>query len=114
LESLKLTDEQKEKVATVAKEAGSAVREEMEKIRDVLSAGQKEKLQDLKEERKEQVRDRLAHRIANPQDLDLAHEQKGKRAERRKEYRARIPEAGHKLRVAFREEVEMIVAAIKG
>src|SRR5262249_10435928 len=38
LESLKLTDEQKEKVATVAKEVGSAVREEMEKIRDVLSA----------------------------------------------------------------------------
>ena len=114
LESLKLTDEQKEKVATVAKEVGSAVREEMEKIRDVLSAGQKEKLQDLKEERKEQVRDRLAHRIANLKDLDLTDEQKTKLAEIRKEYRPRIQEAGNKLRAAFREEVEMIVAAIKG
>jgi len=114
LESLKLTDEQKEKVATVAKEVGSVVREEMEKIRDVLSAGQKEKLQELKEERKERVRDRLAHRIANFKDLDLTDEQKTKLMEIRKEYRPRIHEAGNKLRAAFREEVEMIVAAIKG
>jgi Spy/CpxP family protein refolding chaperone len=114
LESFKLTDEQKEKVTAVAKEVGSAVREEMEKIRDVLSAGQKEKLQDLKEERKEQVRDRQAHRIANLKDLDLTEEQKTKLAEIRKEYRPRIQEAGNKLRTTFREEVEMIVAAIKG
>src|SRR5262249_59679403 len=111
---LKLTDEQKEKLAAVAKEVGSAVREEMEKIRDVLTAGQKEKLQDLKEERAEHVRDRQAHRIANLKDLELTDEQKTKLAEIRKEYRPKIQEAGNKLRASFREEVEMIVAALKG
>src|SRR5262249_28497656 len=59
LESFKLTDEQKEKVANVGKELGALVREESEKIRDVLTAGQKEQLQELKDERKEQVRDRM-------------------------------------------------------
>jgi len=114
LESLKFTDEQKEKAAAVAKELGSTVREELEKIRDVLSAGQKEKLQDLKEERSEHVRDRHAHRIANLKDLDLTEEQKTKFAEIRKEYRPRIHEAGNKLRAALREEVDMLLAAIKG
>src|SRR5262245_10920222 len=114
LESLKLTDEQKEKVVTVAKEVGGGVREELERIRDVLNAGQKEKLQELKDETKERVRDRMAHRIANLKDLDLTDEQKTKLAEIRKEYRPKIHEAGNKLRATFREEVEMIVAAIKG
>src|SRR5262245_37796671 len=114
LASLKLTDEQKEKVATVAKEVGGVVREELERIRGVLTEGQKEKLQDLKEERKEQVRDRQAHRIAICKELDLTDEQKTKLAEIRKEYRPKIQEAGNKLRASFREEVEMIVAALKG
>src|SRR5262249_36231272 len=114
LESLKLTREQKEKVATVGKEEGGVVREEMEKIGDVVTAGQKEKLQDLKEERRERVRDRMAHRIANLRDLGLTDEQKTKLAEIRKECGPKIHEAGNKLRASFREEVEMIVAAIKG
>jgi Spy/CpxP family protein refolding chaperone len=114
LQSLNLTDEQKDKVANVAKEVGAAVREEMEKIRELLSAGQKDKLQDVKDESREKVRDRLAHRIANLKDLELTDEQKTKLAEIRKEYRPRIHEAGNKFRASVREEVEMIVAAIKG
>jgi Spy/CpxP family protein refolding chaperone len=114
LQSLNLSDEQKDKVAAVGKEVGAAVREEMEKIRDLLSEGQKEKLQDVKEETREKVRDRLAHRIANLKDLELTDVQQTKLAEIRKEYRPRIHEAGNKFRASVREEVEMIVAAIKG
>jgi len=114
LASLKFTDEQKEKVAAIAKEVAPLVREEAEKIRDVLSASQKEELQELKDERKERVRDRLAHRIANLKDLNLTDEQKTKLADIRKEYRPKIQEAGKKVRGAIREDMEMILAVIKG
>jgi len=112
--SLNLTDEQKEKVETVCKEMCALIREKMEKIADVLSEGQKEKLQELKEERREQVRDRLVHRIANLDNLNLTDEQKSQIAAIRQEYRPRVQEAGNRLRTAVREELEMIVAAIKG
>ncbi len=111
--SLNLTDEQKEKVEAVAKEVATLVREKMEKIRDVLSEGQKEKLQELQGERRERVRDRRAHRIANLRELNLTDAQKTQIADIRKEYRPRVHEAGNKLRAAIREEVEMIVAVLK-
>src|SRR5262245_33279785 len=68
---LNLTGEQKEKFQSVCKEVGTLFREEMEKIRDVLSAEQREKLTELKDERVDRVRDRRAHRIANLSDLNL-------------------------------------------
>jgi Spy/CpxP family protein refolding chaperone len=114
LESLKLTDEQKEKLQAVAKDVAPIVREEMEKIRDVLSEEQKAKLLELKDERKERVRDRTACRIANLKDLDLTEEQKTKIADIRTEYRPKVQEAGNKLRATVREEVEAILAVIKG
>jgi Spy/CpxP family protein refolding chaperone len=114
LASLKFTDEQKEKVAAIAKEVGPLGREEAEKVRDVLNASQKEQLQDQKDERKELVRDRLAHRIANLKDLNLTDEQKTKLADIRKEFRPKIQEAGNKLRAGVREEMEMILSVIKG
>ena len=113
LESLKLTPAQKEKVETVGKEAVGLVREELDKIRDVLTKEQQEKLQDLKEERQERVRDRMAHRIANLRDLNLTDEQKTKLADIRKEYRPKVHDAGNKARAAVREEIEMIVAVLK-
>ena len=113
LESMKLTDDQKQKVAAVAKELGGLVREEAEKVRDVRAASQKEQLQELKEERRERVRDRRAHRIAHAKDLNLTDEQKTKLADIRKEYRPKMQEAGNQLRAAFREEIEMIVAVLK-
>ena len=113
LAAFKLTDDQKEKVGAVAKELGALVREEAEKVRDVLAASQKEQLQELKDERKEHVRDRLAHRIANLKDLNLTDEQKTKLADIRKEFRPKIQEAGNKLRAGVREEIEMIAAVLK-
>jgi Spy/CpxP family protein refolding chaperone len=112
--ALNLTDEQKEKVQGACKEVTALVKEEMEKIRDVLTAEQKEKLQDLKEERQERVRDRRAHRIANLKDLNLTEDQKTQIADIRKEYRPKVHEAGNKLRATVREEVEAILAVIKG
>jgi Spy/CpxP family protein refolding chaperone len=114
LQALNLTDQQREKVQDVAKEVATLVREEMEKIRDVLSAEQKEKLQELREERQERVRDRRAHRIANLRDLNLTDDQKAQIADIRKEFRPKVHEAGNKLRATVREEVEAIVAVIKG
>jgi Spy/CpxP family protein refolding chaperone len=114
VESLNLTGEQKEKIQTVGKEVATLFREEMEKIRDVINAEQNEKLQDLKEERKERVRDRAAHRISELKELNLTDDQKTKIADIRKEYRPKVHDAGNKLRGAVREEVEAIVLVIKG
>jgi Spy/CpxP family protein refolding chaperone len=114
LASLNLTEEQKEKVEAVAKEVAGLVREQMEKIGDVLSEGQKEKLQEFKEERRERVRDRHAHMIANLKDLNLTDEQKSQIMEIRKEYRPKVHEAGNMLRAAVRDEVEKIVGVLKG
>ena len=112
--SLNLSGAQKEKVEAACKEVRTMVREELEKMRDVLNEGQKEKLQDLKEERQDRVRDRMAHRIWNLKDLNLTDAQKSQIAEIRKECRPKVHEAGNKLRSTVREEVESIVAVIKG
>jgi Spy/CpxP family protein refolding chaperone len=114
LQSLNLNAEQKEKIEAVGKEMAALVREEMEKIRDVLSAEQKEKLQELKDERADRARDWRAHRIANLKELNLTEDQKTQIADIRKEYRPKVHEAGNKLRATVREEVEAIVAVIKG
>jgi Spy/CpxP family protein refolding chaperone len=114
LAAMKLTDEQKAKVQAVGKEVGALVREEMAQVRDVLTAEQKEKLLELKDERKDRVRDRLAHRIANAKELNLTEEQKAQIQEVRKEYRPKVQEAGNKFRAAVRDEVAQILAVIKG
>jgi Spy/CpxP family protein refolding chaperone len=114
LEAMKVTDQQREKVQAVAKEVAALVREEMEKIADVVSAEQKEKLQELSDERRERVRDRMAHATANFKDLNITDEQKTKIADIRKEYRPKVQEAGNKLRATVREEMGQIVAVIKG
>jgi Spy/CpxP family protein refolding chaperone len=114
VEALNLTADQKEKVASIGKEVAGLFKEELDRIQGVLSAEQGEKLQDLKDERKEHVRDRLAHGIANFKDLNLTDEQRTKIADIRKEYRPKVQEAGNKLRAAVREEVAMILGVIKG
>jgi Spy/CpxP family protein refolding chaperone len=114
LASLNLTDDQKAKVEAVGKELRTLVREELEKMRDVLTESQKEQLQEFKDERRERVRDRMAHRVANLKDLNLTDAQKAKIADIRKEYRPKVQEAGNKLRATVREEVEAIMAVLKG
>jgi len=111
--ALKLTDAQKDKIVAVAKDLTGLVRQEMEQIRDTLTASQKEKLADLKEERKEHARDRMAHRVANLKDLNLTDEQRTRLAAIRNEYRPRIHEAGNRLRGAIRDEVERVAAVLK-
>jgi Spy/CpxP family protein refolding chaperone len=114
LAALKLTDEQKEKVQAVGKEVGALVREELRQVRDVLTAEQKEKLAELKDEHKDRVRDWLAHRVANAKELNLTEEQKSQIQEVRKEYRPKVHEAGNKIRAAVRDEVAQILAVLKG
>jgi Spy/CpxP family protein refolding chaperone len=114
LASLNLTDDQKKIVMAACKDLCAAVKEEVEKIKDVLTEAQQAKLQELREERKEHVRDRMAHRVANFDDLKLTDDQKNKLADIRKEYRPRVHEAGNKLRATVRDEMEAILAVIKG
>jgi Spy/CpxP family protein refolding chaperone len=114
LAAFNLTDDQKQKVEAVGKEIRNLLRDELEKMRDVFTEMQKEKLQEFKDESRDRVRDSAAHRIANLKDLNLTEEQKNRIGEVRKEYRARIHEAGNKLRGTVREEVEAILAILKG
>jgi Spy/CpxP family protein refolding chaperone len=114
LASLNLTQDQKEKEAAVGKEVATIVKEEVEKIRDVLTEEQQAKLPELKDERRDRVRDRWACRVANLMELSLTPEQKTQIADIRKEYRPKVHEAGNKLRGAAREAVEAIVVVIKG
>jgi Spy/CpxP family protein refolding chaperone len=114
LAALNLTGAQKEKAENVFKDVGTLVREEMEKIRDVLSQEQQAKLEEFAQERKEHIRDRMAARIVNLQDLNLTDDQKAKLRDIRQEFRPKVHEAGNKLRGLVREEVEAIVAVIKG
>jgi Spy/CpxP family protein refolding chaperone len=114
LAALNLTEEQKEKVAGVCKEVHAVVREELSKIHSVLTEEQEAKLAELKDERRERVRDRKAHMIANFKDLNLSDEQKTALADIRKEYRPKVQEAGNKLRAVVREEVALILAVLKG
>jgi Spy/CpxP family protein refolding chaperone len=108
--SLKLTDEQKAKVEAVGKEVHAVVREELGKIRDVLTESQKATLQAFKGERAEHARDWMAHRIGNLK--DLPDETKSKITAIRKEYRPKVHEAGNKLRGAIREAVHRLHAAL--
>jgi len=112
--SLNLTGDQKEKFEAVSKEVRNLVREELEKMLEVLTEGQQEKLQEFKDERKEHVRDRMAHAIMNAKDLNLTDEQKTQLAEIRQTYRPKMHEAGNKLRATVKEEVEAIVNVLKG
>ena len=113
-ESLNLNDEQKAKMEGIGKELATVVKDELEKIKSMLTAEQQEKLPELKEERKERVRDRWACRVANLADLNLTDEQKTKIADIRQEYRPKVHEAGNKLRAAAREEVAQILAVVRG
>jgi Spy/CpxP family protein refolding chaperone len=114
LASLNLTPEQKEKVAAACKECCAAVGEELEKFQQALTAQEKEKLADLRDERKEHVRDRRVHRIANLRELALTPDQQEKLAAIRQEYRPKVQEAGNALRAAVRDELQAIAAVIKG
>jgi Spy/CpxP family protein refolding chaperone len=85
----------------------------MTQIEGLLTASQKEKLAVLKDEVRDQVRDRMAHRIMNFRELNLTDEQKTALADIRQDYRPRIHEAGNTLRATIREEVRAIMDVLK-
>jgi Spy/CpxP family protein refolding chaperone len=113
IESLKLTDDQKEKVAAVGKELLAVVREELQKIADVLTAEEKAQLRKLAEEKGEHARDWLAHKIAEFKELALTDQQRARIAAIRNEYRPKIHKAGNQARAAAREELAELLAVFK-
>jgi len=112
-ESLNLTEKQREKVEAIGKELKSCVKDELEKMRGVLTPQQREKLAESRQDRREHVRDRLAFAITNGADLNLTQEQRKKIAEIRREFRPKVHEAGDKLRAAVREEVSQILDVLR-
>src|SRR4029077_10834494 len=110
LAALNLTGAQKEKVEAVGKELATLVRGELEKIRDVLSEEQQEKVAELRVERRDRIRDRLAARVMNLRDLNLTDAQKTAIENIRQEHRAKVHADGNKLRADVREELGMILA----
>src|SRR5262249_16015529 len=114
LAALNLTGAQRDKVEAVGKEVATLVREELEKIRDVLNEEQQAKVAELRDERADRVRDRMAVRIANFRDLNLTDPQKASITTIRQQLRPKVHEAGNKLRADVREEVDMILAVLKG
>jgi Spy/CpxP family protein refolding chaperone len=113
LAALDLTGAQVEKVQTVAKDVAALVREETEKVHEVLSDEQKQTLAEIKEERQDHVRDRRAQRISNARELNLTEDQRSKLSTIRQEFRPKVQEAGNKLRAAVKSEIEQIVAVMK-
>jgi Spy/CpxP family protein refolding chaperone len=113
LQAINLTGEQRAELEDTATQLKNLVGNEVEKIRGVLTASQKETLQELREERAEMVRDRLAHQIANLRELNLTDEQKTQLTNFRQEYRSKLQDLGNRLRTTIGEEVGKIVAVLK-
>src|SRR5262249_23629048 len=113
LASLNLTADQKQKVEAVCKQVRAIVKEELEQMRNVLTEEQQAKLPELKDERRDRVRDQWVSRIANFKNLNLTDQQKTEIAEIGKEYRPKVHDAGNKLRAAVREEIAAILAVMK-
>ena len=113
LAALNLTGAQKEKVESLGKDVATLVREALEKVRDVLSTEQQAKLAELKDERSDRIRDRMAARIANFRELNLTDAAKATIADIRQQCRPKVHTAGNKLRADVREEVELILAVLK-
>jgi Spy/CpxP family protein refolding chaperone len=101
---LNLTDEQEAKIADIrkewrpkvadaAKELDGLVREEVDKVRGILTPEQREKVQAMKELRKDHRASCLSHTVAHLEELDLTDSEKNQIAEIRKEVRPKIVQA---------------------
>jgi Spy/CpxP family protein refolding chaperone len=112
-QALKLNDQQRQKVEAVGKELRGLIHDEMKQIQDLLTESQKEKLAVLKDEARDRVRDRMAHRVMNFRELNLTDAQKTALANIRQEFRPRIHEAGNHLRATIREEAREILNVLK-
>src|SRR5262249_24397589 len=101
IQDLSLSDAQETKIAEIqkeyrpkvqdaAKELATLVKDESQKIRDVLTAEQKQKIQALKEDREEHRAECLTHAIAHFKELDLTDAEMAKIGEIRKEFRPKL------------------------
>jgi Spy/CpxP family protein refolding chaperone len=113
LQAVNITGAQRAELESVGTELKDLVGTELTKIRAVLTPEQRETLQDLRAERKEMVRDRLAHAIAERRDLNLTDQQRERLMSIRQEYRPKIQAAGDQLRASISEEVGKIVTVLK-
>jgi Spy/CpxP family protein refolding chaperone len=104
IQDLNLTDEQEARIAEIRKdfrprvqearkELAAVGKEEVEKVRAVLTPDQKTKLAAQKEERQEYRAERLAERIAHLGELDLTEAEVARIAEIRKEFHPRMVKA---------------------
>jgi len=100
--------ESKAKIQEAAKELGALAKEEVQKIRDVLTAEQKEKIQNLKEDREERREECLAHAIASLKELDLTDAEMTKIGEIRKDYRPKLLKSMKELDGMLTEEQKKI------
>jgi Spy/CpxP family protein refolding chaperone len=111
--SLNLSNEQKQQVEAVGEQVRALVREELNKMRDVLNPEQREKLATMKEDRREQIRGRALFAIESLKELNLTDEQKTQLKAVQMEYGPRIEEAGNQVRAVVREEIRAIIGVIK-
>ena len=104
IQDLNLTDAQEEKITDIRKESRPKIREaakeldtlakeEVEKLKGVLTADQVKKVQEMKEEREDRREDCLAHAFMNLKELDLTESEMAKIGEIRKEFRPKIEKA---------------------
>jgi Spy/CpxP family protein refolding chaperone len=89
----KLADLRKEmrpKIEEAAKELAGLVKDEVDKVREVLTADQREKVKSLIEERREKRPERMVARIAHLKDLELSDAERAQFEEIREEYRPKV------------------------
>jgi Spy/CpxP family protein refolding chaperone len=115
IQDLNLTDEQEKrindtqdefrpKVEEAAKHVANIVKEEMEKVHAVLTPEQREKLQALKEERKERRAEFLSEALCHFKEMDLTDHEMHKIEEIRRETRPKIEKALEALNGTLTEE----------
>ncbi|PWT91566.1 MAG: hypothetical protein C5B56_03630, partial [Proteobacteria bacterium] len=104
VQDLNLTNEQETKIADIRKEYGpkieeaarelaGLVKDEVEKVRAVLTAEQREKLQALKEERKEHRLEGVVETFAHLKELDLTDAEISQIQEIRQQYNPKVVKA---------------------
>jgi Spy/CpxP family protein refolding chaperone len=115
IHDLNLTDEQEAKIADIrkecrpkfqeaAKELAGLVKEEEAKVRGVLTPEQREKVQALRELRREHRFDSLAARVAHLGELDLTDAEVAQIADIHKEFRPKIMKAMGGLKGVLTDE----------
>jgi len=108
IQDLQLTPEQESKIADIRRECRpkiqqevkqltDIVKDEVEKVRGILTSEQKQKVEALKEERREQRHEGLAARLAHLNELDLTEAELTKIADIRKEFHPKVEQAMKQL-----------------